>query len=421
MNQQKESGRVEVQVFDVVIVGAGMVGATLGVALSSLSDGYGELPPSLSIAIVDGGPPPGSYEGASFDPRVIAVSKASQAFFEALDVWQAMADQRACEYRDMFVWDGDGTGSIQFESRDIHQDNLGHIVENSVVLGVLRGELEGRDNITLFPNKLTSYLPSTTQNSSTIELDDGRLLSAPLIVAADGAQSPLRQEAGFETREWDYGHSAIVSTIEVSKPHQFVAWQRFTSSGPLAFLPLNSIAGKHYCSIVWSIEHELAERNMALDDKAFCQALSEAFEYKLGAVLSVDKRFSFPLRQRRSQRYMKPGLALVGDAAHTIHPLAGQGANLGVYDVKILAGEIERALKRGVALDDPSILLRYERLRKPHNLMAMSLMEIFKRLFGEDNITLRWARNHGLRVFDKQRWLKKKLALMASGQDMAAG
>ena len=200
------------------------------------------------------------------------------------------------------------------------------------------------------------------------------------MVAADGATSAVRRLAGLETREWDYLHHAIVTSVRCAESHQRTAWQRFTDDGPLAFLPLDRGGDTRWCSIVWSCTPKQGERLMALDDAAFCQALGKAFEHRLGKVECSDTRLCIPLRQRHAKRYVEPGLALIGDAAHVIHPLAGQGVNLGFLDAAVLAEELRHAQARGESIAEQRVLERYERRRMPHNLAMMAAMEGFQRL-----------------------------------------
>ncbi len=391
--------------YDVVIVGGGIIGLTLAAILYQKS-------PSLKLCLVDASVP-APLDISTIDSRVIALSKENENLYESLNVWDAVKSIRACPYFDMFVWDGEGTADIHFDSRMARQKNLGHIVENKVLVDVLLSSISGVD--TRFHSKVSNFYREGAQ--SVVELDQGESISASVVIGADGANSPLRKIANIPSREWDYGHTAIVATVQVEKDHCNTAWQRFSEQGPLAFLPID-IPGleQNLCSIVWSIEHEKASELMELSDDAFCQFLGKAFEFKLGEVLRIEKRIAFPLRQRHAKKYTVPGLALVGDAAHTIHPLAGQGANIGLYDVTVLANEIQRAVKREIPLHDPSVLRRYERQRQSHNLLAMSAMEGFKRLFGADDVALRWIRNQGLRFVEQRPWLKHQFLKIANGE-----
>lgn len=375
---------------DLIIVGAGMVGSTLALAL----EGSG-----LDILVLDASP----LEAADFDPqggfepRVSALSAASQRIFERLGAWPGMSARRVSPYTDMHVWDGSGTGQIHFSAETVHAEVLGHIVENRVVQDALLETMQRRGGQRLLGAARLERLERMPQGWQ-LTLDDGRQLNAPLLVAADGANSAVRRLAGCETREWDYLHQAIVTSVRCSEPHQRTAWQRFTDDGPLAFLPLERDSDQHWCSIVWSVTELEARRLMALDDVAFRAALGRAFEQRLGEVEEVDPRLCIPLRQRHAKRYVQPGLALIGDAAHTIHPLAGQGVNLGLLDAAVLAQVIEAAMARGERPEDIRVLSRFERRRMPHNLAMMAAMEGFERLFQADPLPLRWLRNTGLKA-----------------------
>ena len=407
--------------YDLVIVGGGMVGLTLAANLAV------KTAESMKIALIESAAEPVVFNANKVDPRVVALSRRSQSILDNAGVWPAIRDTRICPYSAMRVWDAEGTGEIDFDAQDSGDDFLGAIVENSLIVSELTRKIDSCKNIHVFRGQAVEAIYGPVSESgkakyhsepgsvkSTVTISGGSELSASMVIAADGAQSPLRNMLGLQTREWDYNHTAIVATVQTEKPHQHTAWQSFAKDGPLAFLPL-SLANNDHCSIVWSIESARAESLMALDDNAFCHALGLAIEHRLGKILGIDKRYAIPLRQRHSKRYILPGFALVGDAAHTIHPLAGQGANLGLYDSEVLAEEICRAQTRGVKLTDFSILKRYERQRQGHNLMAMAAMEGFKRLFGSDDLVLRWLRNQGMNMFNQQALIKQQLSRIASG------
>lgn len=375
---------------DLIIVGAGMVGSTLALAL----EGCG-----LKIVVLDASPlevvdfdPQGGFE-----PRVSALSAASQRILQRVGAWPGIAARRASPYTDMHVWDGSGTGQIHFSAETVHAEVLGHIVENRVVQDALLEAMQRRGGLQLIGDARVEQL-ARTPDGWQLTLVDGRELRTPLLIAADGANSAIRRLAGCETREWDYLHQAIVTSVRCSEPHQRTAWQRFTDDGPLAFLPLERDGDRHWCSIVWSVTEAEANRLMALDDAAFRTALGRAFEERLGEVLEVDPRLCIPLRQRHAKRYVQPGLALIGDAAHTIHPLAGQGVNLGLLDAAVLAEVLKAAIARGERVADVQVLSRFERRRMPHNLAMMAAMEGFERLFQADPPPLRWLRNTGLKA-----------------------
>lgn len=392
---------------DLIIVGAGMVGSTLALALQGAG---------LSIKLIDAGPldvQPFALTDP-FEPRVSALSAASQRILERVGAWPGIAGRRISSYTDMQVWDGSGTGQIHFSAASVHAEVLGHIVENRVVQDGLLDALKASGSIDLLPNARLERLQQTEHGWS-LTLADGQQLGADLVVAADGANSAVRRLAGCATREWDYMHHAIVTSVRCAEPNQQTAWQRFTDDGPLAFLPLQRDEDTHWCSIVWSATEAEAQRLMALDDQAFCQALGRAFEYRLGDVLEADPRLCIPLRQRHAKRYVQPGLALIGDAAHTIHPLAGQGVNLGLLDAAVLAEVLLAAIARDARLGDMRVLARFERRRMPHNLAMMAAMEGFERLFQADPLPLRWLRNTGLKAMQAMPEAKAMFVRQALG------
>lgn len=391
---------------DLLIVGAGMVGSTLALALQHSG---------LEILLLDGSPlsvKPFDAQ-APFEPRVSALSMASQRILERVGAWQHISERRLSPYADMHVWDGSGTGQIHFSAASVHADVLGHIVENRVVQDGLLQRLHDSE-IGLLANARLEQM-RRSGDDWLLTLADGRTLRAPLVVAADGANSAVRRLTGCQTREWDYLHHAIVTSVRCAEPHQATAWQRFTDDGPLAFLPLLRDGQQDWCSIVWSTTPEQGERLMALPDAAFCAELHRAFEGRLGTVLHADPRVCVPLRQRHAKRYVAEGLALIGDAAHTIHPLAGQGVNLGFLDAAVLAEVLQHAYERGERLADVRVLSRYERRRMPHNLALMAAMEGFERLFQADPLPLRWLRNSGLKWVEQMPEAKALFVRQALG------
>lgn len=392
--------------YDVIIVGAGMVGASAACLLAQTH-------PNLTVALVEAqlSTP---FNLQQFDPRVAAITEKSRLLLERCGLWQAVVDKRTSPYLAMDVWDAEGTGRIEFDCDNIHQPNLGHIVENAVLVDCLLAEVERLPNVDFFcPVTIASYFAD--DDHATVELTDGNRLETRLLVAADGANSKIRQHFQFSTKEWDYGHQAIVATITTERSHQQIARQRFMPKGPLALLPLNNQGDLHHCSIVWSQETQEANHLMALDDQQFCLRLAAASEYCLGQVTDVEQRFAFPLRQRHAIDYAIHRVVLLGDAAHSIHPLAGQGANLGFADVEVLVDEVSRALTRDVDIGDISVLRRYQRRRKPDNLATMAAMEGFKRLFAADQLPLRLLRNLGMSTLNQQAAIKNALIKRAMG------
>jgi 2-octaprenylphenol hydroxylase len=398
---------------DIVIVGAGIAGSALALALAD--SGY-------SLGIVEPQPlerrplPQGAGPG-DFDVRVSALTPRSVDLLRGLDAWPVIEAYRHCPYTHMTVWDAEGTGRIDFDSADLGAPALGHIVENRAIVDSLLARLLENDAIHRFDADRLAACTRNDDGSLHVVLDSGRELSARLVVGADGALSRVRELMAFQTREWDYGHRAIVATVEVAESHRDTAWQRFLPSGPLAFLPLPVANGRHLCSIVWSLQDALVEPLLAMDDTGFCSELERAFEGTLGPVLGASPRFAFPLRQRHAVDYIQPGVALVADAAHTIHPLAGQGINLGLQDVAVLAEELAWAHANDLAPGSLEALRRYQRRRKGENLLMMGAMDGFKRLFEQQALPLRWLRNAGMRGVDRLAPVKQRLMRHAMGVD----
>ncbi len=398
---------------DLIIVGAGLVGSALACALAGEDR-------DLRIALLEAGPEPIRFTGEDFDPRVSALTPRSEALLRRLGAWDVMAAERLCPFTHMDVWDGEGTGRIHFSAADIRHPHLGHIVENSQAVLALQQRLAQLPGVELIrPAQAVGLRGDDSERQ--LQLDNGDTLSAPLIVAADGANSRLRQLAGFQVREWAYGQRAIVTRVRCTEAHRYTAWQRFMHTGPLAFLPLrNQVSGhtdEHHCSIVWSADEALADTLMALDEESFRRTLADAFEHRLGDITACDPRLAIPLHQRHATDYARPGVVLVGDAAHSIHPLAGQGVNLGLLDADALAAEILRARQRSIPLSDISIGRRYQRQRLGHNLAMMGAMEGFKRLFGSNSLPLTLLRNTGMTQLDSLPLLKQFIVRQAMGAE----
>ena len=397
--------------YDIIIIGAGMVGAVAACLLAE-SNSLTKVAP-LKIALIENSVAI-PFNPDQFDPRVAAITENSRQILSGCGVWSDIEGLRASPYLAMNVWDAESTGRIRFDCHDIHLPNLGHIVESRVIVEALLNKIASLDNIDFIcPATIHQY--RREQENITVEMDDGTCISGSLLIGADGGNSRVRDHFNFDCKQWDYQHEAIVATIKTENPNEQTAWQRFMPTGPLALLPLNNQGDLHQCSIVWSQRPSIAEDLMALDDSLFCDELSRASEYCLGKVTSVSRRYKFPLRQNHAVDYVLPRVALVGDAAHTIHPLAGQGVNLGFADVAALADEVIRARGRDIDIGDESILKRYQRRRKPENLATMGVMEGFKNLFSADHLPLRLLRSLGMSQLDKMTPLKNEIIKRAMG------
>lgn len=410
---------------DIVIVGGALAGSALALALAKQTRW------KITLITGDSVKTPASTQGQTdtleqkggsvvkgegvVNSRVVALNDASLSFLRTLGIDPLKAAKFSCEYRKMLVWDGEGTGSIDFNAADIHTDYLGVITQNQCLVNMLLDAVQSSTCVQVIANDSVVELTKTSQGDNVIRLASGERVKAGLIIAADGAHSFLRDAANINAQQKPYGHSAIVATVEVSREHQATAYQRFSHDGPLAFLPLPSAGAKHYCAIVWSLNNDQAQHYYSLDDHAFANSLERAIEGRLGAVLNVYHRAMIPLIQRHVDQYFKEGVVLVGDAAHTLHPLAGQGVNLGFADVAALADELMRAERRGLEVGHSSIFTRYQRRRKLHNALAVQAMFTFKTLFEQSNPYIGFLRNSGMKVFSKSQWLKKQVMKLASG------
>ena len=382
---------------DVVIVGGGMVGATLACALAERH---------FQVAVVEARPPQPFDPEADWDLRVSAISRASQRIFEHLGLWPAMQAMRVSPYDRMVVWE-EGGGEIRFDAAEMAEPDLGHIIENRVIQLAAWQRLERMDGVLrCCPARLETL--EIGPEWARVGLDDGEVLQARLVVGADGARSRVRDLAGIGHSEHDYGQKGIVCLVDLERDHQYTAWQRFLPSGPLALLPLSDV---RQCSIVWSADRPLADELMALDDAAFSARLQAAFGDRLGRLQVCGRRAAFPLAGRQAAHYARPRLALVGDAAHTIHPLAGQGVNLGLLDAADLAGRLQPGRDPGAW----PALRAYERARRSEDVLMMRAMEGFRYLFGNDLTPLRLLRGAGLALADRLPALKQAFMRQALG------
>jgi 2-octaprenyl-3-methyl-6-methoxy-1,4-benzoquinol hydroxylase/2-octaprenylphenol hydroxylase len=388
--------------FDVAVVGAGMVGAALALALAR--EGF-------DVTVIEPRAPKLWNAQDEVDLRVVALAPSSVELFDRLDVWKEIAAARANAYRRMRVWDALAPGQLAFDAADEGRAALGFIVENRLIQSVLWHVLQGEVRITLHcPAKVTGT--DATDDRRTLTLDDDTSVAARLVVAADGADSVLRGLLGIATRDRDYGQRAVVAHVATERAHESTAWQRFVPGGTIAFLPLAD--GRS--SIVWSVSQADAERLLALGDEAFCAELGAAFDFRLGRITATTERASFPLRMKLAERYLAPRFVLIGDAAHAVHPLAGQGVNLGLRDVGELRSVLVEArdAKRDFAAE--SVLRRYERRRRSDNTLSAHAFDAIQRVFGSDAMPLAALRGAGLAVVNKIAPLKQAFARHAAGR-----
>lgn len=371
--------------YDVAIVGGGMVGATLGCCLGDSG---------LRVAVIEDALPPAFEADQPHDLRVSALSIASASIVKTVNAWKGVASRRCCPFRRMRVWED--RGDVEFRSEDINEPLLGYIVENRILQLALLDRLVEFANVDLLCPAQTVGIDYGAQQS-TIRLRDGRVLTSRLLVAADGGYSRVRQAAGMGVSAWDYEQHALVLTVETGYGQQDITWQRFVPTGPLAFLPLT---GPH-ASLVWYHTPDEVKRLKSLSDEDLMQALLAAFPAALGDVTRIISRGSFPLKRQHALHYTKEGVALIGDAAHMIHPLAGQGVNIGLLDAAALAQVLVAAHRKGQDLGASRVLKDYERMRRQNNLIMMTTMDLFYRVFGNIHLPVKLMRNLGLGLAER--------------------
>lgn len=387
---------------DVVIVGGGMVGLAVACGLQGSGLRVTVLEQHAPVALANDAPP---------ELRVSAINAASEKLLTHLGVWPAIVAQRASCYHGMEVWDKDSFGRIAFDDESMGYSHLGHIVENAVIHHALWQKAQQCADVSLIsPAELQQV--AWGENDAFLTLKDGSMMTARLVVGADGANSWLRNKADIPLTFWDYGHHALVATIRTREPHRAIARQAFHGDGILAFLPLSD---PHLCSIVWSLSPQAAQGMQQASEEDFNQALCVAFDNALGLCHLESERQVFPLTGRYARQFAAHRLALVGDAAHTIHPLAGQGVNLGFMDAAALMDELKRLHREGKDIGQHLYLRRYERSRKHSAAMMLAGMQGFRELFAGNNPAKKLLRDIGLKLADTLPGVKPQLIRQAMG------
>ncbi|ADO47120.1 FAD-dependent 2-octaprenylphenol hydroxylase [[Enterobacter] lignolyticus] len=387
---------------DVAIVGGGMVGLAVACGLQGCG---------LRVAVLEQSQPQPLAVDAPPALRVSAINAASEKLLARLDVWSAIVAQRASCYHGMEVWDKDSFGRIAFDDQSMGFSHLGHIIENAVIHQALWQKAQRCQDVTLLAPAEVQQV-AWGENEAFLSLKDGDMLTARLVVGADGANSWLRNKADIALTSWDYRHHALVATVRTAEPHQAIARQAFHGDGILAFLPLND---PHLCSIVWSLSPLEAEQMKNADAAAFNQALNIAFDNRLGLCAVEGERQVFPLTGRYARQFAAHRLALVGDAAHTIHPLAGQGVNLGFMDAAGLIEELRRLHGQGKDIGQHFYLRRYERSRKHSAAVMLAGMQGFRELFAGAHPAKKLLRDIGLKLADTLPGVKPQLIRQAMG------
>lgn len=393
-----DANRMMNDVSDVSVIGSGLAGGVLTLLLRRA--GY-------QVAVVDSREPVKTVD-ARPDPRALAVTPASRCILEHAGVWPLLPPDRIGHFHAMQVWDAAGNGAIRFADSDIHEPALGYIIEAGVMQYAIDAALAGDDGIVWQRPDTPAGLHFETDRVR-VELDSGQRLAARLLVAADGQQSATRELAGIGYPVVPYQQKAVAAVVETALPHDMIARQRFLADGPLAFLPM---AGSNQCGIVWSTTPDHAEALLAMADSEFAEAAAAAFGHELGAITQVGRRGAFPLLRAQATRYVRERFALVGDAAHSLHPLAGQGANMGWLDVACLVEVLTGATDPG----NRRALRRYERWRRSDNYMMQLALDGLHHLFLRTEWPMRRLRNMGLAMTHHSGPVKNYLMRYAMGR-----
>lgn len=387
---------------DVAVVGGGMVGAATALALARAG---------FATALIEArAPAPWSVQD-EVDLRVVGLAPSSITLLEDLGVWTSIRASRASPYAQMHVWDAASGAAIHFDAAQQDRDLLGYIVENNLVQWQLWQALESAGVRRLCPAQVSGYEVLEDRVQLSLQGAEAETISARLLVAADGAASPLRAMAGIETHGRDYAQRGVVAHVTTERAHEGTAWQRFLDTGPLALLPLAD--GRS--SIVWSLPEAEALRVLALDDQAFFDALGVASDFRLGRITGATARAAFPLRLQLAETYQAERFVLLGDAAHAVHPLAGQGVNLGLRDVVELRDTLVAARDAGSDIAAPHVLRRYARRRRSADTMDALGFDALARIYAWQAPPLIAARGLGVRLIDKSSSIKRRLAEHAAG------
>jgi 2-octaprenyl-3-methyl-6-methoxy-1,4-benzoquinol hydroxylase/2-octaprenylphenol hydroxylase len=385
---------------DIAVVGGGMVGAAAALALSRAG---------FSTALLEARPPSPWQPQDDVDLRVVGLAPSSIKLLDELDVWTSIRAARACPYAHMHVWDAENGAAIDFDAADEGRAHLGYIVENNLVQWMLWQALDAAGVQRLCPAVVQDF--ETRSDRVVLALADGESVAVRLLVAADGGGSPLRERAGIGTRGRDYTQRAVVAHVSTERPHAQTCWQRFLPTGPLALLPLQD--GRS--SIVWSLPEDEARRVLALDDEAFLNELGVASDFRLGRITATTPRAAFPLKLQLAERYQAERFVLLGDAAHVVHPLAGQGVNLGLRDVVELRDSSAAARDAGRDFASSQVLRRYARRRRSADTLDAYGFDALARMYALQGAPWVAMRGLGVRMVDRLLPLKRRLAAHAAG------
>lgn len=391
--------------YDVLIIGGGMVGASLACALAGQD---------LRIGLVEAAPFNVS-EHPGYDDRSIALAQGSRRIFQTLGLWDALA-LTATPIRQIHISERGGIGFAHLDSRDEGVDALGYVAEARLIGAALLAQLPMLSGVELLcPARLERIALAPEAACATVHLGEDRTveLRAKLLVAADGANSPVREQLGIAAVRWEYGQHAVIANITPTLPHENVAYERFTDAGPIALLPMS----EQRCAVVCTVNDPEVSAVMALDDAGFLRLVQERFGDRLGPLLRAGRRQAYPLFLLKAREHARARVAVIGNAAHTLHPIAGQGFNLGIRDVAALAEVITEARRSGEDMGDLRVLNRYADWRRWDQRQTLAFTDALTRLFANPLWPVRAARNLGLLAFDLCPPLKRQFARQSMGLD----
>ncbi len=392
---------------DIVIIGGGMIGLTVACAIAE---------DSLKVTVIEAADPT-IFKDKGFDGRTCAIAYSSRKFFEKIGVWEGMS-KNAGDILDIRIIDGESPLFLHYDHKEVGDEPMGHIVENRHIRKSLMNKVNAYKNIELLAPAKYKHIKYDADKVS-IDLEDGNHIEAKLLIAADGRNSQIRENANIPITKWSYNQTAIVCTVYHEKQHNGVAVERFLPSGPFASLPLGNIDGgkkkNHYSSLVWTEKDSLIDAYMNMSEDLFNEQMCLRFGDWLGEVKIIGDRWSYPLSLISAKNYTAKRMCLVGDAAHGMHPIAGQGLNYGLRDAEEISNLVKKTASLGLDIGGMSVLEQYQKARKFDNISMLAATDIINRLFSNDIAPIKAARRVGLAIVNQLPPIKKIFMKQAMG------
>jgi 2-polyprenylphenol 6-hydroxylase len=393
--------------FDISIVGAGIIGLTIAEKLSQNG---------ISCVLIDPKPPEVDFDSeliSTSTQRVVAVTRASENVLRDIDAWQYINPMAISPYTGMHVWSHHNQAEFDVTAKEVSQPNIGHIICNEAIRCAIVKRIkapEQTNKLQVLANRVTAL--TSDESITTLTLDNGQKITSALCIATDGSNSAIKNLLYIDEEAKPYQQKAIVTTVTTERPHQQIARQQFGPHGTIAFLPL---ADEHTCSIVWSLDTEFSQQILALEPSAFNHALAAAIDGRLGGITSSTPLMSFPLTARQNKHYYRHSVVFAGDAAHTIHPLAGQGVNLGLKDAELITQLLIENKQKNRALNQASTLATYQRQRRTDASNMLMAMQGFKSVYQINQPLINSIRGLGIKILNNSSILKKNMVEKALG------